>query len=365
MPIRLPLGLPNVMCPYCLKKLTNEDLEMVCNVCGYKIKETRSDFIFRRIPNCNQPGCNGQAVNVRCLNCHAQLPSNILSYSKNLIFGIVGATGCGKTTFLTTMIHEIKNSESPWVLSHIDNQTRSSYEEKVNFIYYYRRPVTYTPLATAPQLWLIKDKLKRIGNNIPSYSLMIFDDGGNSDHITDSAGSYIKNSKSLIILIDSLSLPNIASSVSEDILNCSETVDQGEDMMDDLANYIRRKCNIPPIKQIDRDVAVVITKIDAFKEDFLGTTFMKESPHLKQKAFVKADADAVDMEIRDWFKRNNETALLNSIEINFNPQRVRFFGVSSYGEPPMDEVHLGEIRPHRVLDPLIWMLANEGIADTV
>ena len=67
----------------------------------------------------------------------------------------------------------------------------------------------------------------------------------------------------------------------------------------------------------------------------------------------------VDLEIRDWLIRQGETAFLNTIDANF--QNVRVFGVSSFGNPPDENKRLARIRPHRVLDPIMWMFANEGI----
>ena len=71
----------------------------------------------------------------------------------------------------------------------------------------------------------------------------------------------------------------------------------------------------------------------------------------------------VDLEIRDWLKRQGETAFIDAIDANF--KNVRVFGVSSFGNPPDKNKRLAKVRPHRVLDPLMWMLAGEGIIPTL
>lgn len=173
----------------------------------------------------------------------------------------------------------------------------------------------------------------------------------------------------LVILIDPLALPGVAKTISSDVLNWSTSTshdaDASADMVDGLANYVRQSCNIAPGKLINRDVAVVFTKIDAVKDSFGSATVMQPSPHLAQKGFVKADSDAVDAEIRDWLESRGETTFLNAIETNFRKDRVRFFGVSSFGQPPTGSYQLGRVMPHRVLDPLIWMLSKEGIVPTL
>lgn len=112
---------------------------------------------------------------------------------------------------------------------------------------------------------------------------------------------------------------------------------------------------------IDRDVAVVFTKMDAVKDSFGSATVTQPSPHLNRKGFVKADSDAVDAEIKDWLEAQGESTFLAAIDTNFRQGRVRFFGVSSFGQPPTGDNQLSKIIPHRVLDPLMWMLSKEGI----
>ncbi len=161
----------------------------------------------------------------------------------------------------------------------------------------------------------------------------------------------------------------VASSIPQNILNwstsASHDTDASADMVDGLATYIRHNCGIAPGKLINKDVAVVFTKIDAVKDTFGSATVMQPSPHLACKGFVKADADAVDAEIRDWLESQGENTFLDAIDINFEKSRVRFFGVSSFGQPPTGRNQLGKVMPHRVLDPLIWMLSKEGIVPTL
>ena len=302
MSIKFPSFLPDVVCPYCLKPLKNKDLKMVCNVCGEDVIPNKIEFFFKKVPKCSKSGCSGEGTDLRCRNCNSSLPHDILLYNAYIRFSILGVTGCGKTNFLTTMLYELKNSDSPWVPSYMDEQTRISYEENVRCIYKDKTPPPPNPPGEAPmpQLWRIKNKLKKINNTIPAYSLTIFDGAGEDvvhANELDSISRYIKDSKSLVILIDPLSLPHVAENINEDIRLWSTTADHAEGasatMIDSLANYIRRSCGYDSRKLINRDVAIVFTKIDVVKDDFAEATVMQPSPHIKQKAFVQADADAV------------------------------------------------------------------------
>ena len=100
-------------------------------------------------------------------------------------------------------------------------------------------------------------------------------------------------------------------------------------------------------------------------DSFGNAVVMHPSPHLSKKGFDKLDSDAVDAEIRDWLESKGETSFLDAIDTNFKRNRVRFFGVSSFGQPPTGNGQLGKVVPHRVLDPLMWMLSKEGIVPTL
>ena len=359
----------DVLCPYCLQELRSKDLKMTCQLCGTEAVPTKTEILLKKIPKCKQAGCHGFASDRLCSYCGTKLPSDILDYEKYLRFSILGITGSGKTNFLTTMLHELRHTAgSPWVIAPMDPQTTAIFQENDRAVYDMRQPVAATPagITPPPQLWRIKDKNRMTDKTIPSYSMTIFDGAGEDcEHIDPVISRYIEGSKVLVILIDPLALPGVAKTISADILNWSTSTTHdasaSADMADGLANYVRQSCNIAPGKLINRDVAVVFTKIDAVKDSFGSATVMQPSPHLVQKGFVRADADAVNAEIRDWLESRGETTFLDAIETNFRKDRVRFFGVSSFGQPPTGSYQLGRVMPHRVLDPLIWMLSKEGI----
>ena len=363
----------DILCPYCLQELRSKDLKMVCNICGDPATPTKMELLLKKIPKCKRPGCRGFANVRRCMYCDNKLPSDIMEYEKYLRFSILGITGAGKSNFLTTMLHELRHTAgSPWVLSSMDPTTTAIFQENDNAIYVRGQPVPATPagMTPPPQLWKIRDKSRMTNSTIPSYSLTIFDGAGEDCmHIDPVISRYIEGSKVLVILIDPLALPKVAFGVPENILEWStvalHNADASTDMVDGLADYIRQSCGISSGKLIDKDVAVVFTKIDAVKDTFGSATVMKPSPHLARKGFVKSDADAVDAEIRDWLEYRGETAFLDAIDTNFKKEKVRFFGVSSFGQPPTGSYQLGKVMPHRVLDPLIWVLSKEGIAPTL
>lgn len=361
----------DVLCPYCLTELHGKDLDPVCNMCGNPGVISKKDLLFHRIPRCNT--CPG-SINARvCKSCKTKLPPDILEYEKYLRFSLLGTTGSGKSNFLTTMLHELLHaSDTPWSLAAMENNTKAMYNENCDFVYKMGQPVPATPpgMTPPPHLWVLKDKLRMTKTRIPSYSITIFDGAGEDvENINPVISRYINGSKALVILIDPLALPGVAKTIDKNILNWSSTATHSDSasaqMVDGLAAYIRASCGIKPGTLINRDVAVVFTKLDAVESSFGSATVTQPSPHLARKGFVKADADAVDAEIRDWLESRGESIFLDSVETNFRKDKIRYFGVSSFGQPPTGASRLGKVVPHRVLDPLIWMLAKEGIAPTI
>ena len=360
----------NVLCPYCLHELRSGDVTLSCPLCGQEALQTKTEQLLHKAPRCKSKSCHDHPATVcTCRSCSATLPADIFDYARYLCFSILGITGAGKSNFLTVMLHELRNAPGvPWVLSPMDTATMQHFQEYDQAVYKRQEPVPQTiPGAPPePQQWKVKDKSRMSGSRIPTYSLTIFDGAGEDcERIDPAISRYINGSKTLFILIDPLALPGIAANISADILSCSTTarhhISASADMVEGLANYIRSSCGISPGKLIDRDVAVVFTKIDAVRESFGNTTVMQPSPHLRKGGFDKADADAVDAEIRDWLEQAGETIFLNAIDTNFRRGKVRFFGVSSFGHPPTGIGQLGKVIPHRVLDPILWMLSKENI----
>jgi hypothetical protein len=70
----------------------------------------------------------------------------------------------------------------------------------------------------------------------------------------------------------------------------------------------------------------------------------------------------VSDEIRYWLDKIGEGSFIAALESHF--KEFYFFGVSSYGEPPIGQGKLSkEINPHRVLDPIFWLFKKAKFVD--
>ena len=378
---------PEAVCPHCLRKLTLGDMKFYCVVdedSRHEVHLSFADKIKGRLPVCSRKFCRNNGLTVReafCRACGEQIPPQFLFHDKFLSFCAVGVSGAGKSSYMTTLLHELKYSGLPWVLQAMDVETTRRAQLNEQYVYEERQCLqgTASGISPKPQMWTILDNSKK-GDKVPTYALTIYDGAGEDcEHIDYTPldakiSRYLYGTKMLLIMFDPLLLSSVRAEISHDVLNASMATERQTSapgnmvgMVNSLANYIRRACNIAPGKRIDRRAAVVLTKLDAIVEMVngfaSGSAILKPSPHVQSRGFVQSDSEMVDLEIRDWLTRQGETAFINAIDANFKD--VRVFGVSSFGRPPDAHKRLAKIRPHRVLDPLMWLLACEGIVPVV
>ena len=370
-------------CPYCLRKITLGDLRFFCvdeEDNKHEVNLSLMDRFFKRLPVCQRRFCKNHGLTVRevtCRYCGEKLPAQMLFHDKYLSFCAVGVAGAGKSSYVTTVIHELRSSDFPFVLQAMDTETTETALLNEKLVYESRNCLvgTTSGVAPRPQFWTILDNTET-AQKIPTYSMTVYDGAGEDCEkigytpIDAKISRYISGAGMLLIMFDPLILSSVQNEVPPDVLYSSIAHERKESaptnmvsMANALVNYVKQSLNIAPGQRIEAPAAVVLTKLDALRDTVNGfasdSTINRESPHLKRKGFVDADSKMVDLEIRDWLIRQGEIAFLNTIDANF--QNVRVFGVSSFGNPPDRNKRLARIRPHRVLDPIMWMLANEGI----
>jgi len=227
-----------------------------------------------------------------------------------------------------------------------------------------------------PQIWSIKNLRKKHGNDVPTYTFTIFD-GAGEDHENNLDPSstvcrYINASKAIILAIDPLVLSNVRQGgvVERNVMLNSLAGSEGEtknaeDIVHSVAAYIKSARGIKSTQLLKIPVAVVLTKFDTILDHkSFGRQALIRSPSMSIRDW-KVDITEirqVDEEIRYWLEDIGEGAFVDALHSHF--REFYFFGVSSYGEPPKDAYRLADdIRPHRVLDPILWLFKREKFID--
>ena len=110
----------------------------------------------------------------------------------------------------------------------------------------------------------------------------------------------------------------------------------------------------------------MFTKIDVLEQYNIlpaESCLRDESEHIKRGAFIKPDFENTNIEMRDLIDNWLDADLIGYIN---QFKQHSFFGVSSLGgNPNGTTIDSQGIRPRRVLDPLLWLLAENRYIKTI
>lgn len=375
------------VCPFCLKEYDRSEVLYWCPDCLQSSEPSFLEKALGKVVSCKRinpqtgKACGGKASIRKCKDDYCDAGSNGSDLipkealeSPYFPFSIIGLTNSGKTNYITVMLHELGRVSGGGIIANpITSVSRKIQKEHYDEIYHrHRVPDATNDLREQPQIWQMKIPAKRTGNTVPTYVFTIYDGAGEKQtdiDPTQTEGRYISTSKALIITLDPLSLENViyGSYVDKSIMrnsrNDSDYANSTE-IVNTIVNYIKTASGIKGKKMLNMPVAIVLTKFDtilsypSFESNALVRT---PSTVLKNGKVNSGEIDQINDEIKDWLIEIGESSFIESLDANFSD--YRFFGVSSYGGAPVNGQTPQNIRPHRVLDPLLWLFKKQGFID--
>jgi hypothetical protein len=365
------------VCPFCINRYNIKEVQYVCPNCNTASKPASFEKEPVKCKNVYSNGnkCGGLAIVRKCPKCGNEIPKTALE-TPTLPFSIVGVAASGKTNYITVMLHELgRASGLKLALSAQNKETNEHQNENYKYIYEDHQPPEATSSGEPPpQIWCIKNRAKQKGNIVPTYTFTIFDGAGEDIENLDASSTvcrYINTSKAIILVLDPLILENIRKGdmVDEDVKRNSLAGMQSDykkavEVVDNVVNYIKLARGIGANKKLDIPVAVVLSKFDiilnhkSFAEDAL---VKNHSLNVTGGQINMTEIKQVHEEIEAWLEEIGEVSFIEALKTNF--KEFYFFGVSSYGAPPKEGGMLNEIKPHRVLDPILWLFKRERFVD--
>jgi hypothetical protein len=166
-------------------------------------------------------------------------------------------------------------------------------------------------------------------------------------------------SSRLILLLDPFMLPRARQQIylpSSAIKSTEATID----VVSRVTEKLRTSHQVHPAKKIRIPVAVAFAKIDAFFE-LLGSDHpLVRTPDIGD-AYDETLGENTHEHIRallhEWGADDVDTHL------SYNYVSFRYFAVSALGGPPDYETLTitGGVHPHRVEEPLVWLLSRFGV----
>jgi hypothetical protein len=294
------------------------------------------------------------------------------------MIGLVGAKGSGKTVLMTVQVKQLRETVGRRFGADIriatDNpdghQGLTDYQANRETPLYSQGTL---PAGTSQQAarqrttpivlrWRQESARLMRGQGLQSTILSFVDTAGEDLNDIDTAFTleYLSVCDALMITLDPFALPGARARLHlpEEAIRVGDDVPL--DVVARITELLRTEHKVKTKKKIKLPVAIIFTKIDAFYPG-LGRTnpIMDRSPGLP--AYGEADGQAVHEHMLALMHEWNAADIDTHMRLNYSD--YRYFGVSALGAEPdyrSNSVAPGGVQPHRVEDPVLWLLSKTG-----
>jgi GTPase SAR1 family protein len=322
-------------------------------------------------PDCGKP--TGRRV---CPECHNALPSAYCDSSGRIV-ALVGAKNAGKSTYIAVLLHELMNrvgTELDASLVACDDRTIDRYKHDfARPLYDLRRLLPTTPSAATtprePMVFLLTRTLTRARGSRwrsrdHSLALVLFDTAGEdlrSRDVRDLHLRYLEAADAIIFLVDPLELAGAESALAHGALPSGDPDSEPINVLARVTESLRQRHEIRPGQRLQIPVAVALTKVDALGPAMRRQSALHRSRGLPGRLDLD-DREAVHEQVKSLLDGWQAGQLSRYLEQQYHDYAL--FGLSALGGVPQDgQVGSGGVRPHRVEDPLLWLLYRFGLLE--
>jgi hypothetical protein len=340
------------------------------------------------------PRCGGETGDRACPCCHTPLSTNYGDSTSPLI-AMVGATGTGKTVYLTVLAHELINSirrrfqAAIWLIGDGHGTAASPRQwlnDNVQLLYKNRQLLPKTPVSLrGRQQPLVFEWRRPTGNRAqkllarwggPSRTILkresfrtsylsFYDTAGEDllSHRSANDLAYVGAADAMILLLDPFMLGEARTRLRRLPKSAITSIDDTIDVVGRVTESLRSSHGVAGSERIQLPLAVAFAKIDAI------LPILNKDHYLRQMPTSAAHYD----EIAGRDAHEHLKALVHDLGgddvdlfLEQNYANFRYFGVSALGaEPDYDQgtVESGGVRPFRVDEPLVWLLSQFGVVE--
>lgn len=363
-------------CPSCMNQFFVGDCDIVSQVVRGKILTAAPaltewrQLARKKVVPLTSPEYLRELACRCCPYCGYLLPFNI-ELAKNISIAIVGDTFSGKSHYLTSVIHELKET---WLPKNRKLASLTCLTPDIEDYYYSqcflpvfrdKRSILPTQVATdynrLPLIYEIK--FKSSSGRAPERVNLIFYDGSGEDYAVPERmvryARHVMYASAIIFLID----PTMITEVTKQLpahLQYNYWVGRGPSSVVKSAIQLLERFHGSETETFlgSLPVAITLSKADLFrhvaavapKHGFLSHSLCEDQPDLQE---IKA----IDTEVRDLLARNKERSLLR---LSQRFPIVSFFATSATGCAPDKNGMYQFIDPCRCLDPILWILQQLG-----
>jgi hypothetical protein len=376
-------------CPYCYTAINHRRLAYRCSgrhaagrkPCGKSVDQARvthfhdSDAYLPVIDggsaSAHCPNCGAPAGPRMCPECHSLLPAEYGADSA--LIGLVGVRQSGKTVMLSVLDTELRTSVADRFDAAIDAPGGAAGLARDLRIYHdgMLRAGGTLPAQTASSGGLTKapavyswrySRKGALGIDRPASTVFSFYDNAGEDFATaDAALSqiYLGATAGVILLLDPFGFPANRERAADRGASLPET--GPEAVLDAITRVLRNaKGVVKRHKRIKEPIAVVISKIDAFFDEIPADHPLRR-PSSSRPEFDESESQTIHDHIGALVDKWGGASLIRTLEHNYTT--FRLFGASALGAEPdysTARVNSRGLLPHRVSEPLLWLMASRG-----
>jgi len=167
-----------------------------------------------------------------------------------------------------------------------------------------------------------------------------------------------------------MQIPAVANQLDEKTVARASSVGwrhatSSDDIMARVSTLIRSDRKMKSSQKIDIPVAAVFSKFDVIESIVpQGCTVLEPSPHCSEQVFILSDWHNVNSEIQSLLKTWGANSFIAQLDVNYT--KYSYFAVSALGlnNNPRDDRGIERPRPHRIEDPLLWILNENSVINS-
>jgi hypothetical protein len=398
----------SLYCPYCYELFAEREIMFRCTGqtsrrdrrCHPEIDEVLRDrtgyggalppafTADGRMSTAQCPRCGDVSTTRICPVCHSQLPVHFGKVRSRLI-ALAGAPESGKTVFLTVLVHELMHrvgEQFNAAISGADDNTLLRFAAEYEQPLYRdsrllastrtagggnRAPIVFRLTTAGGGLFRPNGRLGRLGRagrfgaGDPQHTLLSFFDTAGEDlrsrQSMEQNVRYLAAADGIVLLLDPLQMRGARGLADPGtrLPKPSLPEDEPAAVLEKVTDLVLAKEGRIPGELIGKPLAITFSKMDTLLGSLKETSPLLRPPS-QEPYFDDRDSLAVHTEIQRLLARWEGSRIDQIAQLHY--RCYRYFGVTALGETPTEDNRVSPrgIRPYRVADPFLWILAQLG-----
>jgi hypothetical protein len=307
----------------------------------------------------------GAATRPVCPNCHSDLPQRFTE-ARSRSMGLIGTKAAGKSNFIAVALHELEHRVGPRFngsLMLLDDASRQRVDQELMPRLYGEGVVLRATSSARSDVRVREPLVARLTlgpvDRSSQSNLVFFDSAGEdlgSLDLLEREARYITQSHGLILLVDPLQIPAVRDELEGSVELPDEVFDAYQ-MLGRVSALLRETRAIPAGKPIDVPLALTVSKFDAVRP-LLSEAHPVFSLPAHDGRFdpqvARSISAAVRSDLAGWLGERLDAYVRQEFA------HSSYFGVSALGASPVDSRLPNGVAPHRVEDPVLWLLDSWG-----